>query len=381
MKLVITGGHHSSALPIIKKLQSSNSKNDSKGNNANNVEIHWIGHKYTLQGNKNSTLEYNEITELGIPFYNLYAGKFYKTYNLLRLLKIPLGFIHAFFLLLKIRPDVILSFGGYLAVPVVIVGKFLGIKSLTHEQTLVTGYANSLISKYASKVLISWPQSAKYFPDSKVVYTGIPIRESIFKTKSTSFKINKELPTIYITGGKTGSHVLNTNISEILGDLLEIANVIHQCGDHSELNDFDMLERLSKKYSDKSGVYTVRKFITNDEIGSVFSACDLVISRAGAHIISELIILEKPALLIPISWVSHNEQLINAQLVKDCGLGEIIEESSLQPQYLLNKIKDMFSNLKQYKLNDKKLKEELLKDSTSLIIDEIFNLYKTQNKN
>ena len=112
-----------------------------------------------------------------------------------------------------------------------------------------------------------------------------------------------------------------------------------------------------------------------------FSASNLIISRAGAHIISEIIALEKPALLIPISWVSHNEQLINAQLVKDCGLGEIIEESSLQPHYLLNKIKDMFANLKQYKLNDKKLKEELLKDSTSLIIDEIFNLYKTSNEN
>jgi len=369
MKLVITGGHHSSALPIIKKLQKSNK----------DVEIHWIGHKYSLRGNNAPTLEFIEITDLHIPFYNLNAGKFYKTYNIFRLLKIPFGFIQAFYLLIKIRPDVILSFGGYLAVPVVLVGKFLGIKSLTHEQTIVTGYANSVIAKYVNKVLISWPESAKYFPSDKLIYTGIPLRDSIFKVKSKSIKINTELPTLYITGGKTGAHSINMAVAEVLTDLLDVCNIIHQCGDHTELKDYELLEGKYKKLTDKPGKYILRKFVMDDEIGEVFSKSDLIISRSGAHIVSEVIALEKPAIFIPISWVSHNEQLKNAQMVKDYGLAEIIEEADLQPHYLLNKIKDVLSHIKSYKLTSKKIKDELLKDSTSIIVNEIFDLYKTKS--
>lgn len=371
MKLVITGGHHSSALPIINKLRKSH-----KG-----VEIHWIGHKYSLKGNNAPTLEFIDITQLGIPFYNLQAGKVYKTYNIFRLLKVPFGFIQSLYLLLTIRPDIILSFGGYLAVPVVIVGKFLGIKSLTHEQTIVTGYANAVIAKYVNKVLISWPDSAKYFPQEKVVYTGIPLRDEIFKVKSKTIKINEDLPTIYITGGKTGAHSINAVISEILGDLLDVCNVIHQCGDHSELKDYELLQNKYKKFVDKPGKYILKKYVMNDEIGEVFSKSDLLIARSGAHTVSEVIALEKPAIFIPISWVSHNEQLKNAEMVKNYGLAEIIEEKDLQPQHLLNKIKDVLSHIKSYKLNNRKIKEELLKDSTSLIVNEIFNLYKTKTSN
>ena len=136
MKIVITGGHHSSALPVINNLRERFS----------DVEIYWIGHRYSMKGDINPTLEYKEITDLGIPFFDLKAGKLYKTYNLGRLLKIPLGLVQATFLLLKIRPDVILSFGGYLAAPVVIAGNALRIPSLTHEQTVTAGYSNKLIS-------------------------------------------------------------------------------------------------------------------------------------------------------------------------------------------------------------------------------------------
>jgi len=368
MKILITGGHHSSALPVIKKLKKEHK----------DAQMYWVGHKHSLKGDKRSTLEYIEITELGIPFYNLHAGKFYKTYDPIRLLKIPFGFLQSMFILLKVRPNIILSFGGYLAVPIVLVGKLFGIKSLTHEQTLVTGYANKLISKYANKVLISWPDSAKYFPEDKVVYTGIPLREEIFQPGKDTLELNTKLPTIYITGGKTGSHNVNVLVSEVLDDLLTVCNVIHQCGDNSNFNDFEMLNDKYKKLIDKPGKYIIKKFIMEGEIGEVFDKSSLIISRSGAHIISVIISLEKPSLLIPISWVSHNEQVKNAELVKEYGLAEVLEEEGLTPQHLLNKIRDMLSHIKDYKIKDKELKRELLKDSASLIVDEIFNLYKTE---
>lgn len=366
MKLVITGGHHSSALPVIKKLKKEHK----------DVRIFWIGHKYSQKGNKNPTLEYIEISDLRIPFFNLIAGKFYKTYDPIRLLKIPLGFIHALYLLVKIKPDVILSFGGYLAVPVVIVGKLLGIKSITHEQTVVVGYANKLISKYVDKILISWPQSIKFFPKEKTVYTGLPLRDELFEFESTDLELNEKLPTIYVTGGKTGSHDLNMLFLDILDELVEFCNVIHQCGDNSQYDDFEKLQKKSLRYSERPGKYIIKKFILQDEIGYIYDRSKLVVSRSGAHTISELIALEKPSLLIPISWVSHNEQYKNAELVKSYGLAEIMDEEDLSPIRLLNKIKDMLANIKNYKISDRSLKKELLKDSAEEITNEIFKLYK-----
>jgi len=366
MKLVIIGGHHSSALPVIKKLKQEHK----------DVKVHWIGHKYSQKGNTKPTLEYIEITELKIPFYNLVAGKFYKTYDPIRLLKIPVGFVHALYLLLKIRPNVILSFGGYLAVPVVLVGKFLGIKTITHEQTVVVGYANKLISKYVDKVLISWPESKKYFKGNDITVTGLPLREEIFEYEEDTLTINDKLPTIYVTGGKTGSHNLNVLMLDIMDELVEFCNVIHQCGDSSTYDDIDLLEYKYKKFNERPGKYIIKRFVMKDEIGEVFGRSDLVVCRSGAHTISEIIALEKPSILIPIPWVSHNEQYKNAEMVKGLGLGEILEEENLTSIKLLNKIKDMLANLKGYKINDKSLKKELLKDSAEIIVNEVLSLYK-----
>ena len=248
MKVIMTGGHHSSALPIIEEFRVKHS----------DAELFWVGHRHSMKGDCNDTLEYKEITALGIPFFNLYAGKVYKTYDLLRLLKVPLGFFQALVLLLRIKPDVVLSFGGYLAVPVVTAAWFLGIPSVTHEQTLVTGYANKLISRFAKKIFVSWPQSANLFPKSKVIFTGLPLRKSIFSVSSENFKSDNDLPTVFILGGKTGSHFLNNLVIKNLEEILSICNVIHQCGDNSVYNDFENLNKIYNS-STKVGSLISRK--------------------------------------------------------------------------------------------------------------------------
>ena len=204
----------------------------------------------------------------------------------------------------------------------------------------------------------------------------MPLREEIFNEGKSTFEVNSNLRTIYITGGKTGSHNINVLIANVLDELLGICNIIHQCGDHSGFDDYALLEGKYKKLTDKPGKYIVRKFILGNEVGEVFSKSSLVVSRAGAHAVGEIIALEKPTLFIPISWASHGEQFKNAEMVKKYGLAEILEEDGLTPLHLLNKIKDMLSHIKDYKINDRALKKELLRDSASLIIDEIFNIYK-----
>lgn len=358
-KILITGGHHSSSLPIIELLQEKP-----------NIEILWVGHKFSLKGDKNVTLEYKEITALGIRFVNLIAGKFYKTYNIFSLLKIPLGFFHALYIILTERPNIVLSFGGYLAVPVVIVASVLGIPCFTHEQTVVTGYANKLISRFANKVFISWKESAKYLPQEKIIYSGLPLRDEIFKPSSNNFNINIELPTIYVTAGKTGSHKINKVIEDSLGELLNIANVIHQTGQYSVYSDF---ENLAQKYSVLAdfvkGKYHLRKFVLIDEIGEAYEKADMVVSRAGAHATFEIISLNKPALLIPIPWVSHNEQFENAKVVSQFGLGEILQEKDLNKEAFLEKIKHILNNLGEYKLAPEKSFEKV--NSAEIIVNEI----------
>ncbi|MFH1295602.1 MAG: UDP-N-acetylglucosamine--N-acetylmuramyl-(pentapeptide) pyrophosphoryl-undecaprenol N-acetylglucosamine transferase [bacterium] len=319
MRLIITGGHHSSALPVIGKLRAQYPE----------VQIFWFGHKFSAQGDVNPTLEFREITALGIPFYHLRAGKFYRTGNLIRLAKIPLGFVQCFFLLLKVRPHAILSFGGYLAVPTVLAGWILGIPSITHEQTVVAGWANRLIAKVAKKVLLAWPESAKYFPPAKTVVVGLPLRPELFEVRSHHFDFEPALPVIYITTGKIGSHLINTVVKECLSDLLELYHVVHQCGDNSVFNDFAALQEAARALSPHPGKYYLRKFVLADEIGEVYQKCQLVVSRAGAHTTVELLTLRKQCVLIPIPWVSHNEQQENARLLVAAGLGTILSEAEL----------------------------------------------------
>lgn len=371
MKVVITGGHHSSALPVIKKLREKDSS----------TEIYWIGHKYSMKGDTNPTLEYREITDLGIPFFDLKAGKLYKTYDIGRLIKVPYGVIQSLYLLMKIKPNIILSFGGYIAAPVVVSGSILNIPSITHEQTVVSGYANKLISTFAKKVLISWKESEQYFPKRKVVYTGIPLRNSIFEIKSDSFTTNNNFPTIYISAGKTGSHFINSLVKESLENLLNFCNIIHQTGDNSVNNDYDLLSLKYEYIKDKvKGKYFLRKFVFEDEIGEAFNKSDLVLSRSGAHTISELLALKKPCILIPIPWVSHNEQNKNAEVLKKYGLAEILDQETLNADVLEKAIRNSLDNLSKYQLNNLSVLGFLSEDPAEKIANEVIKLSKIKKK-
>jgi UDP-N-acetylglucosamine--N-acetylmuramyl-(pentapeptide) pyrophosphoryl-undecaprenol N-acetylglucosamine transferase len=365
VNLVITGGHHSSALPVIKSIKKTNPE----------TRIYWIGHRRTLKGDKNDTLEYKEIAALGIPFFDLKAGKVYKTFDLERLLKVPFGFFQALVLLIKIKPDIILSFGGYLAAPVVIAGWVLGIPSVTHEQTVVAGYANKLISHFVQKILVSWPQSEENFDKRKTILVGIPIREEVTKVLSNSFVSDNNLPTIYIGGGKTGSHLLNMLVLDKFSELLSLCNVIHQCGDNSVYNDCDNLATFYGSIKkDVIGKYYPRKFILENEIGEAYAKSDLVISRAGAHTIAELLLIKKPCILIPIPWVSHNEQFQNASLLEKAGIAKVLNENELTGESFLKQIKETLSGLKELTLKDETLLSLLKSDSALRIADETLKL-------
>lgn len=316
--LVFTGGHHTSALAVAKALTRQG------------LTIVWLGHRHSLWGDENDSAEYREVTAAGIKFIDLKAGKFYRTFHPLKLIRLPLGFIQSFLLLLSLRPAGIVSFGGYLAVPVVISGWLLGIPSITHEQTITAGWANRAISPFVKRIALTWPQSLTYFPKHKSVLTGLPLRPEILKLKRQMTTNHPKKPplTLYVTGGKQGSHVLNQAIFTALPQLVKKYRlIIHQTGFK------DLASSLQFDYSN----YEVFDFDSQKAITALGSS-DVVVSRAGAHISYELAVLGKRSVLIPIPWVSHNEQYQNAQFLASSGLAIVLDQSNLTPSSLQSAI-------------------------------------------
>src|SRR3989344_6654527 len=167
MKIAITGGHLSPALSVIEKL----SKED---------VVLFVGRKHVFEGDKGLSFEYKTITSLNIPFVELTTGRLqrkFTAHTLFSIVKIPYGLAQSFLILRKFKPDVVLGFGGYLSVPVVIAAHILRIPAIIHEQTQDAGLANRMLANYADRICISWETSAKYFPRGKTIFTGNPIRK------------------------------------------------------------------------------------------------------------------------------------------------------------------------------------------------------------
>lgn len=358
-RIIICGGHHNSALVIAESLIK-------KGH-----RIYWLGHKHSMIGDKKPTAEYLEVTKKGIPFIDIKAGKFQKKYRFFEnLARIPLGFLQSFLAVLKIKPKIIFSFGGYIALPVTFSGFLLGIPVVTHEQTAVSGKANKLIAKIAKKIFISFEETKNSFPEKKVIFSGLPLRKEIFEGNKKIFSNSQK--TIYITGGKQGAHFINEAVFEVLPSLLLRFNIIHQCGSTTLFNDIEKAKEIREKHKEKGENYLVKEYFFTEEIGNVFKTADFVISRAGAHTVYELLALEKPAILIPIPWASNNEQEKNAKILVENSLGEILSQEELKRGMLLETIENFGKNLGNYKpKKELKLRE---KDSVSIIINEIEKL-------
>ncbi len=365
MKLLITGGHFSPAMAIIEALQKK--KPD--------VQIVFVGRKHSLEGEKTSSLEYGEIQKKGVRFIPLETGRLTRLFRLksfASFIKIPLGFFQTFQILLREKPDRILSFGGYIALPIALIGAIFRIPVYTHEQTTRPGLSNRIIGFFAKKVFISFPESGQYFNSKKTILTGNPIRSSIYTVLKKPFTAPSDKPTLYITGGSLGSHSINMHIERILPDLLKNYTVIHQIGDTKEYCDYERLfalrERLPENMKNR---YFIAKHFFDDEIGYIYSVSDIVIGRSGANTFFELLSLKKPAIFIPLPWSANKEQYIQAELFKNAGAGEIFQQSESGGK-LEKIIEEVVHNKSSYQENFKTL-QVLYKDNASnILIEEIF---------
>jgi UDP-N-acetylglucosamine--N-acetylmuramyl-(pentapeptide) pyrophosphoryl-undecaprenol N-acetylglucosamine transferase len=371
LKFVITGGHHNSALAVVDEL-----------NKHGKHQYLWFGHRHSVWGDKADSAECKEIAERNIPFVDLKAGKLYRTFSPAKLVRLPRGLLNASWHLAKFRPDLILSFGGYLAAPTAIAGAVLKIPIHTHEQTSVAGWSNRLIAKLAQKIFITWPESAKYFPKNKVIITGLPIRKELLATISPRLWRGRRQPpplagraTIYITGGKQGSHTINKIVKEALPQLLKSYNIIHQCGSVSFLNSKKDLEEAASKLPPKlKNNYLVEEYYPSEILADILQKADFIIGRGGAHTIYELAFLAKPSIIIPIPWVSHGEQLENAKILKKAGSSIIINENNFTTQNLIKACQTMKKELKHRKSKAQEFSKTIKSDAASKIAREILSV-------
>lgn len=364
MKVLVTGAHFTPALAVIEEFKK------------NGVDVLYVGRRTTMEDFKGDSVESQVLPKLGVKYLTITTGRLQRSFSIFTipsLLKIPIGMIQSFLIILFQKPDVILSFGGYVAVPVVFVGWLFSIPIIIHEQTLVSGLANKISSFFADKIALSFPPS----PGGKKVLTGNPLRKEILrpvkKITGEYYEVfltakKEKLPVILVTGGNQGSHVINQTIEDCLDKLLKISAIIHQTGD-SGFRDFERLEKL------KGGRYLVKKWI-GEEMGTIMKNVDLVISRAGANTLSELAFFGTPALVIPLQPLYRDEQVKNAKYFQKLGLVRILLQSKLSKETLFKEIKSCLNQLNQLKRSARAAKRAVIVDAAKRLALETILLKK-----
>ncbi len=352
MKIVITaggGGHFAAAYAVIKILPKD-------------VDFLLIGRKYTFEGDQALSLEYKTAEIEQWNFQALTTGRVQRSltiHTIPSILKIPYGYAQALLILGKYKPDCILSFGGYVAVPVTLAAKTLGIPVVIHEQTLEAGAANKLASRFAKTICISWKESEEFFPKGKTVLTGNPLKK--FSISNFQFQISEEkVPLLYVTGGSGGAHFINMLIVSGLERLLQTFRIIHQTGDSHQYNDYDRLQKVVDGLSPKLAKrYVATKFISPGQIGSVFHQADIVLGRAGINTVTEVLYFGKPALFIPLPYGQRGEQLKNAQMVASLGFARVVLQDDASVDRVYELLKNMYNRKEEYEKAAQKGKQLL----------------------
>lgn len=361
MKILICGGHLTPALSFINYLPK-------------NMEVIYVGRKHALENDTAFSLEYEIIKSRKIRFINLTTGRLQRkiSFSFFKFfIKTILGFFISWKILNKEKPDLIIGFGGYISLPLGIISFFKKIPLIIHEQTFKAGLSNRILAIFARRICISWQESARYFPKNKTVLTGNPVLEEFFNQEKVENKIKK----ILFIGGSQGSHFINNLVKNIVDKLVLNYEIIHQTGDSSQFSDFSKLEKIKNKLSPiYKHHYTLVKFLDPKKIKNIFSSVDVIVSRAGANTVSSLLILNKPAILIPLPF-NKSDQTENALFFEKAGLGKVLYQNKIKTDNFLQTLNNFSKNIKNYKLkiaaNSLKINQNANRNILKIIYEEI----------
>lgn len=349
-KIILTGGgtagHVTPNLALIPNLKERD------------WEILYIG-SYT-------GIEKQLIENAGIEYRGISSGKLRRYFdwkNFTDPFKVIKGYFQSRKIIKEFKPDIVFSKGGFVAVPVTMAAAHKKVPVVAHESDMTPGLANKLSAPYASRICCNFPETLKYLPKEKAVLTGTPIREEILTgNREKGLKIcgfNGEKPVLLIIGGSLGSVKVNSAVRSVLDKLKDQFDIIHICGkgnvDESLLNRAGYVQF---EYVDK-------------ELRDLFAASDLLISRAGANAICEILALKKPNLLIPLSQAaSRGDQILNAESFEKQGYSMVLKEEDLNDESLLKAVKKLYDERAEYIEN---MKSSVLSDGVMAVLNEIEN--------
>ncbi len=363
--IILTGGHAATtAIAVIRQLQK----------NQGDLSLYWVGPKSAVEGKYVPTLASAVMPKLGVTFIPITTVRLQRKFTIWTipsLLKVPYGTLQALRIIKQITPRIVISFGGFASVPVCFAAWVFRVPIIIHEQTVTVGRANKLTSFFAKKVLIARQESSEYFSKSKTILVGNPVSEEVTKIKPKD-KIGKPV-TIYITGGSSGSQVINNAVASSLYELLQKYKIIHQTGKL----DFENFKLKRETFpSDLKKNYEVYDFIDPNDVIEIFERADIIISRAGANTLSEIAITKRPAILIPIPWAAYDEQTKNARKLVESGIGVVLEEKDLTSENLLKKIDEVVKNWKEMVKNSDNFLADLDKNAAKRFVEEVEKLLK-----
>lgn len=320
-------------------------------------EVHYIG--------SHEGIERKLIEGLNIPYYGISSGKlrrYFDPKNFSDPFKVIKGYLEAKALMKQIKPDVVFSKGGFVTVPVVLAAKQRKIPVIIHESDMTPGLANKISIPSAKKICANFPETIKYLPEGKAVLTGTPIRKELFSGNPIKgldflhFTANK--PVLLVMGGSTGSVIVNEAVRAVLKPLLEKYQIVHLCG-----------KGKMDETCQKIPGYVQFEYI-KEELSDLLACADLIISRAGANAICELLALRKPHILIPLSAASsRGDQILNAESFEKQGYSYVIKEEALTGDTLLQAVESVYNSRQTYI-------ESMKKSSLNNSVDTIIQLIK-----
>ncbi len=327
-----TGGHTSPGLALAAVLRRRA------------VPCAWIGSRHGIEASR--------VPEAGIPYFVIPTGKlrrYWSWRNVIDLaVNVPAGIVAARVLLRRLRPRVVFGTGGFVALPVVLAAAQARVPIVVHEQTMVPGLANRVAARFARRVAVTFSDSAASFRSSQAIVTGNPLRPELRAGSRTAaidrFALDDAVPTIYVTGGAQGAHRINRAIGERIDRVLEVAQVIHQCGDNRETRDREWLEARRMALGDRlARRYHVLPYV-GAELAGVYAVASLVVSRAGAGTVNECCQLGLPALYIPLPGTSGDEQTANARLVERVGGAAVLPQSALTSETVTARVLELLAD-------------------------------------
>lgn len=281
-------------------------------------------------------IEKSIIEKADLPYYSIPCAKLNR-FITLKNLSIPFsvtkGIRKAKMLIEQIKPDIIFSKGGYVALPVVIAGKMKGIPIISHESDYTVGLANKITSKFCKKVLTSFPETAKTLINGE--HVGAPIRKNIANYNKDDalkyFNFSNNKPILLVIGGSQGSKCINDTLRNSLSDLLPKFNIIHICGKNNLCNEIEHSGYFQTEYM--------------NDIEKAFSIANLCVSRAGSNSVFELASIKIPTLLIPLPKdASRGDQILNAEYFQKLGLVNVLHQNVLTKDSFTLSVNSLYAN-------------------------------------